>query len=330
MAKKGINVKKGDVFGKLVALDDDELINGRRFVLCKCECGTIRNFRTDRLISGITRGCGCNKTPRIECLIGNKYGHLTILGLANTEQPIKYLSCLCDCGNQTIKPQFKVLNGTVTTCGKCKFKLVQIGDKYGKWCVVGSSIKSHGRIKWLCQCSCEKHTIRYVDEYTLKSGKSTCCGCGKRQIIIPKSRCKYNEDEKRLYRIWQKMKERCNNPSNKDFKDYGARGICICNEWDNNFENFKDWALANGYDNSLSIDRIDVNKKYEPSNCRWVNQLTQCNNKRNNICFEYEGVVHTATEWGRILNINPNNMYRYYHKGLTLEEIIKKKGVNLT
>ena len=196
MNKRGSNVRKGDVFGKLVALEDDEIINGRRFVLCKCECGTTRYFRVDRLVSGITTGCGCNKSPRIENLIGEKYGHLTILGLDEEQHRYKYLKCQCDCGKITIKAQFKILNGEITTCGGCKYEAVQIGDKYGKWNVVGDSIKSNERVKWLCQCSCEKQTIRYVYEYTLKSGKSKSCGCNDSSVRMENKR---DKNELKLY-----------------------------------------------------------------------------------------------------------------------------------
>lgn len=328
MAETGVNVKKGDVFGKLVALEDDKFINGRRYALCKCECGTERYFRTDRLISGITYGCGCVKSPRIEELIGKKYGHLTILGLDKETHKHKYVVCLCDCGKTTIKSQFKILRGEVTSCGKCKSQTVCIGDIYGEWRVIGDSIRRNGRNKWLCQCSCDEHVIRYVEEYSLKSGKSTSCGCKNRKVRV-RMGYKYTESETRLHQIYWKMCNRCNNSNSKDYEDYGGRGIKICEEWENDINAFIKWALDNGYADTLTIERVNVNGNYEPSNCRWADRMTQGNNKRNNLYIEHDGITHTATEWGRILNIRPSCIYRYYHEGLSLEEIIKKKGVSV-
>lgn len=200
MLSRGLNVKKGDTFGKLTALDDDEIINGRRFVLCKCECGTGRLFRTDRLIEGITKGCGCNKSPKIDDLYEKKFGHLTIIGKAKSKK-VKYVKCRCDCGNIVDKKQFEVLNGKRTTCGQCNYRQLKVGDTFGKWKIIGDSRMNNEHREWLCQCSCEKQTIRYVYENSLKSGRSTNCGCDALQKRI-ESRFKHGDFGSRLYSIW--------------------------------------------------------------------------------------------------------------------------------
>ena len=105
------------------------------------------------------------------------------------------------------------------------------------------------------------------------------------------------------------MKNRCNNPSDKRYKDYGGRGITFCKEW-NDFESFRDWASANGYRDDLTIDRIDVNGNYEPSNCRWATIEEQANNKRNNLVFTLNGRTQTLAQWCEEYGMNYFTVYR--------------------
>ena len=107
----------------------------------------------------------------------------------------------------------------------------------------------------------------------------------------------------RLYRIWQQMKNRCHNPKTSRFKDYGGRGITVCDEWKNDFQAFYNWAMANGYSDDLTIDRIDNDGNYEPSNCRWATELEQVNNSRHNHMVTYQGRTQSLSDWGRSLGI---------------------------
>ena len=121
-------------------------------------------------------------------------------------------------------------------------------------------------------------TIVIILSNHLKSGKIKSCGCLNKQGN-PKHGLRYT----RLYRIWINMKTRCYNKNTNRYKDYGARGITICNEWRNDFMSFYNWSMNNGYDENLTIDRINNDKNYEPSNCRWITVKEQNRNKRNNI-----------------------------------------------
>lgn len=103
----------------------------------------------------------------------------------------------------------------------------------------------------------------------------------------------------RLYSVWLCMRERCNNKNHVAFHRYGGRGIKVCDEW-NDYANFKAWALANGYNDTLTLDRIDNNKNYEPSNCRWATLKEQANNRCNNRVLEIDGVKHNIQEWCEI------------------------------
>lgn len=121
------------------------------------------------------------------------------------------------------------------------------------------------------------------------------------------------------------MKKRCYNLKYKRYNDYGGRGIKICNEWLNDFKVFYDWAMQNGYKDNLTIDRIDVNGNYEPSNCRWANIKTQANNKRNNRIIEYKGEFHTMSEWANIYNINYKLLHSRLKKGWNIEKALFTK-----
>ena len=104
----------------------------------------------------------------------------------------------------------------------------------------------------------------------------------------------------RLYRIWQMMRQRCNNENAENYKYYGGRGICVCDEWENDFSLFALWSFANGYNDNLTIDRIESNGNYEPSNCRWISKKEQMNNRSSNTKYTYDGETHTLSEWADI------------------------------
>ena len=142
----------------------------------------------------------------------------------------------------------------------------------------------------------------------------------------------------RIYRIYTNMKQRCNNPNNHKYKRYGGRGIAICPEWNNphGLKAFYDWAMANGYSDNLTLDRIDVNGNYEPSNCRWTTNKIQSNNRTNNDIITYNGETHTLSEWGNILGINRGTLWsRLYclnypiEKAFTLKPVVGANGFTL-
>lgn len=108
----------------------------------------------------------------------------------------------------------------------------------------------------------------------------------------------------RLYSIRKGMLERCYNPNNNHYKDYGGKGVKMCEEWKESYLSFKNWALNSGYEDGLTIDRIDGDGDYCPENCRWASAITQANNKKNIPKYEYQGEIHSISEWSRILNVS--------------------------
>ena len=147
------------------------------------------------------------------------------------------------------------------------------GKKFGRLKVIE---RADGK-RWHCQCDCGNKTIS--DGYQLRKGLAQSCGCYHKEISGEKHR-KHGYTKTRLYRIYYKMKERCYKPTNDNYKYYGGLGITICKEWLEDFSVFKDWALSHGYEENLTIDRINNELGYMPSNCRWITIQEQQRNRR--------------------------------------------------
>lgn len=197
------------------------------------------------------------------------------------------------------------------------------GQKFGRLVAL---YKLHNYHKtgsyWLCCCKCGNLAEVYLG--SLRSGATNSCWClhtEKMKDIFTK----HGKTNTRPYKIWKCMTQRCNNKRNNDYKYYGGRGIKICDEWLNDFMNFYNWAIANGYNDNLTIDRIDVNGNYEPSNCRWVNQKTQARNRRNNLNYTINGEAHCLKEWCILLSID----YKKAHRRLYRDKWSIEKALEL-
>lgn len=170
-----------------------------------------------------------------------------------------------------------------------------------------------GQHMWQCICSCLDHNEVVVSGGNLRNGHTLSCGCLQRERIGNVAK-KHGDSHNRLYTIWCGIKGRCFNKNNDAYVNYGARGIKVCDEWTESYDIFKDWALNNGYSDSLTIDRIDVNGDYTPLNCRWITMKKQCNNKRTNTFIEHNGESHTISEWSEITGIKAATIaYRLRH-----------------
>ena len=178
----------------------------------------------------------------------------------------------------------------------------------------------HKRQMWLCRCQCGKEFLCLG--HRIRHGITKSCGCKPQAdgydfiTNLGKKNKTHGDTGTRLYKIWSSMKARCNNPHDGHYKDYGERGIAVCDEWMMSYEDFKKWAEENGYKNNLTIDRIDVNGNYEPSNCRWANSTEQANNRRSSVLLDYNGETMTISQWAKRIGI----------KTVTLHARIKRYG----
>lgn len=171
------------------------------------------------------------------------------------------------------------------------------------------------RTMWLCKCDCGKEVI--VDGAKLKSGHTKSCGCYNRELIGDLNK-KTGCSKSKLYYTYRNMLNRCYKSNGSSHKYYADRNITVCPEWrdkENGFDSFWKWALSHGYKEGLSIDRIDNNKGYSPDNCRWVDSITQANNKRNNHYIKINGEIDTVGNMARKYNVNYWNLLHYSKGG---------------
>lgn len=185
------------------------------------------------------------------------------------------------------------------------------GKKFCKLTAIKPLFKKNRHWYWLFKCDCGK-TIKALSNNVTR-GHTKSCGCQK---------IKHGFYKNRLYTTWLSMKERCYNEKDMHFKNYGGRGIKICDEWRFCFDGFKEWAFKNGYKKTLTIDRIDVNGNYCPENCRWSTKKEQSRNRRNNKIIEYNGERHCHTEWEEILGFNRSTIYNRLKANWSIEKII--------
>lgn len=201
------------------------------------------------------------------------------------------------------------------------------GKRFGRWTVLNKTdpfVRKDGKTEsqYVCKCDCGTIKVRKSKDIL---GNSSSCGCY-RSEYMRKTRTTHGMTNTRLFHIWDSMKERCK-IDNDNHKHWAGKGIRVCDEWlgENGFENFRDWSYENGYSDELTIDRIDSNGDYEPSNCRWVDYFAQNNNSSNNVRMECFGETKTISEWSREYGINYSTFYSRIRHGWDIERALLTK-----
>lgn len=334
----------GQKFGDWTVVErvSNDKHNNARY-LCRCVCGKENEVNAHSLTSGKSLSCGCNRTKD---LTGRRFGKLLVIKRVenNKFNKTQYL-CRCDCGRETVKLASLLLSGKTTSCGKQELE----GKRFGRLLAIKEVEPiindGHKYRAYLCKCDCG--TEKVVKAKQLIRGNTVSCGCYAKEMARKRGAelsLKYqnipNKCQSRLYTLWRGIKKRCNNENDPNFHNYGGRGITVCDEWRNDFQAFYDWAMESGYkeeilpngNNKWTIDRIDVNGNYEPSNCRWVDMKVQSNNTRTNHLLEFKGETKNITEWSKEVGLPAylivqriNRLGWTVEKALTTPKPIKRK-----
>ena len=195
-----------------------------------------------------------------------------------------------------------------------------IGQKFNKLTIC--SIYKEKQTMCFCKCDCGKTISTRLSRVV--NGETISCRCVRK---------KYKDRHKAdlIYLVWFCMINRCYKPTDKRYCYYGQRGITVCDEWKNSFDKFYNWSIKNGYNNGLSLDRINNDGNYEPSNCRWATKTQQARNKRNNKLITYKNETHCVAEWCELLGLNYNLVRGRLAEGWSIERAfetsIKKKKI---
>lgn len=267
-------------------------------------------------------------------LIGQRFGRLVVIEKDHEAKRPSYL-CKCDCGEMCVVRADGLKNGHTQSCGCFKRerqsesnkKDIAPGAVFSRYTVIKNTGKKSARSgSYLYLCKCECGTEKVVSGSNLRTGRVLSCGClrNERQKAAVQTHGGYRS---RLYHIWDAMIQRSTNSNHPSYKYYGGRGITVCEEWRNSFESFRVWALDAGYDENAekwecTLDRIDTNSGYFPSNCRWVSQKEQMNNTRRCNVVVVNGVGKNLTQWAQELGIKRHQLYKKKSNGTNMSEFI--------
>jgi hypothetical protein len=249
-------------------------------------------------------------------LVGLKCNMLTVVSFSHVDKHA-YWNCKCDCGNEVVLPTNRLQGKRAAKSCGCLQRSNLTGQRFNRLLVIEPTGKKiNGNYTWLCKCDCGE-TIEVAGS-SLTTGATQSCGC-----LNWDNRNKHGMTNTSLYMVWDAFKRRCRDPNHAAYKNYGGRGIYVCDEWKEDFLVFYEWARANGYKEGLSIDRIDNNGPYSPENCRWATDKEQNRNSRNIKLYTYKGEDKCIAEWAEEYNMRPDTLHHRLQK-MSIEEALTK------
>ena len=236
----------------------------------------------------------------------NIYGDWTVLKQIDKH----YYLCRCKCGTERRVYEYNLKRGLTTSCG-CGYRRPLTGKRFGKLLAIGE--KSPGKI--ICRCDCG--TEKVFGRSALRSTRS--CGCSTKQFMREK-KLTHGLSKSSEYTIWRSMLVRCYTKHHPTYKNYGKRGITVCQKW-HNFESFySDMGVRPTSRHCL--ERVNNNAGYSPDNCVWATYKNQQNNKRNNLNITYKSKTMTVAEWENWLGVRKNFLWKRLNRGWSVEAAI--------
>lgn len=195
------------------------------------------------------------------------------------------------------------------------------GRNFGRLTIISRAENDkYGNTRWNCKCACG--AIKTIPRNALMRGLTVSCGCYHKEDVA-KRQTTHGESKTKLFREWQYMKRRCYQKTYKFYSYYGGRGISVDEKWVSSYLVFKEWAISHGYQEGLTLDRIDTNGNYTPDNCRWVTRKIQMSNTRATHLFTIKDETHSLTEWARIYNVPTETLRRrVIDKGWDIEKAL--------
>jgi|SRR5450631_309226 len=256
---------------------------------------------------------------------GQRYGKLLVISKSVNDSNKTYWNCQCDCGNTTVVYAGKLSSGLTKSCGCLRHEagerrvIDRVGQRFSRL-VVLERVESDKKVMWRCLCDCGNESI--VDSANLADGHSRSCGC------LVKDKARENFTTHGLtnipeHKAWMSMNNRCNNENDRQYVDYGGRGIHICERW-LSFENFLE-DMGNKPSPQHSIDRIDNELGYSKDNCRWATTKEQANNRRSNRLLIIDGITKTLSECADEYQISYGVIQNRLKKGWSDEDAVKLK-----
>lgn len=209
------------------------------------------------------------------------------------------------------------------------------GKRFGRLKVIryDHSDKNRNAV-FLCKCDCGNEKMIMGRRLITRTKPTRSCGCLQKEkakqhlsdlekmgLVKHNQRRTHGMSKKHIYKVWINMRKRCFNKNHEHYKYYGYKGIKVCDEWNNSFESFYKWALSNGYEKNLTIERIDVNKDYCPENCTWISQKKQIRNRTNTVFIKHNGTTKPMIEWCEIYGVNYKIAHQRYKKGMPFEKV---------